>query len=403
MDRAISRLVTGKAKKYLRTSTALFLMAFLLLGGYLVFLENQYLQMRNDFLDNDAVRLITVTGPVNPQGEAYLKFADVDTIRKKIAEEYPDARPEISVKYSLGFGIPDDAGTARFLYGIDGQGARLLGLTDLEDDTLYTSSAPSNDRVTLSIPVVEVAAGGMSSGEDVSRTFAVVGGVSGASPLNMLGQPDPESLYVNVDTFGEIVGTAFGVPWPEFQQQYDSANVFGTQVIKNVYVYLPDLDDVQQIGKSMGGWGYASSYTLRAFDDIAGSLRTSALVGLAGIVAIFLGCAAYVLLTFNSYLRVSHSDLAILKHFGFTDSQVARMYASRAGAVFTLIGGVVAVCVTALGAFLLRPEFVRLTLMNLLVCGVLLGVLYAVVVVVVIRRHVATDVLTLLKADREFE
>ena len=402
MDKTISALVTGKARRYLRTSTALFLLSLVLAGSYLVVVERQYLQNRVDFTDNANVHLIKVTGPAATGAGDALRFADIDAVRRAVGG-FAGVTPDVSAEFALGFGIPDADGVDRFVYGIGDDGARLLGLPALENGIAYTAGAPAADSIALRIPVVRVEDGGMSSGESVDRTLRLAGGVGERTPLSVLSGPDPEALYVSEQTFRGIVETAFHITWADFEAQYDRENIFGTDVVRNVWVYVGDLDAVTPVATAIGRTGYSTTYTLQAFDDLAGSLSASALIGLITVVIACTGCFLYIALTFGAYLNVSHKDMAILKHFGFDSRQLARAYAHRARRLFGGVALAAGGYVVAAGLVLLpdrRPAFIAA---DVLLCWSLAGLLYLLVRWVLIPRHVGRDVLTLLKADREFE
>jgi hypothetical protein len=403
MSRSVALLVTGKARTYLRTSTALFCLSLCLIGTYLVLVESQYAQRQGDFADNPTVHLIQVTGPADPGQDNYLRFSDVAFIEGALGQEQPDVAHDTTVIYSLGFGIPDSEGESHFVYGLEGDGARLLGLPGLDDGVLYTMAEEPAAEVTLDIPVVEVEEGGSTSSSTVSRTFAARGGVPADNPLDILGQGDPAAIYVTGATFQTMVHDAFGVDWTAFRDQFDRENVFGSQIIKDVYVHVPSLDDVKPVAGTIADAGFSTNYTLKAFDDLAGSLGKSALLGLLTVAAAFLGCSLYVLLSLNSYFRVSHKDMAILRHAGFTPQHVARIYGTRVLQVFAVITATTAVYQVALAGWLLRGDALRYATLNLLLCGLLIALLCAFVVRVMVQRHTDLDVLTLLKADKEFE
>ncbi|MFC0628573.1 hypothetical protein [Kribbella deserti] len=389
-------LVTGKARKYLRTSTVLFLLSLLLAGSFLMVVERQYLQNRADFTDNVNVHLIKVTGPS-------LRFADLAKLQDTVRAERPGAAFDVAMEYSLGFGIPDTAGTPRFIYGIDGNAARLLGLPAMGSGVAYSMTPVDSRRITLQIPIVEIEAGGMSSGRTTMKTLALSGGVSRDTPLGVLGQPDANALYVDGATFRSIVEAAYETTWARFQSQYDKENVFGTEVVRNAYVHLADLEDVKPVAEAVTAKGYATSYTLKAFDDLADSLNTTLLIGLITVLIACLGCFAYIVLSFNSYLNVSHKDMAILRHFGFDARRLGQIYAHRARSLLQLIALVATGYLVVGGLLFLPTDRLRFALINVAVCLALSVALYLVLRLIVIPRHVRLSVLTLLKADKEFE
>ena len=120
------------------------------------------------------------------------------------------------------------------------------------------------------------------------------------------------------------------------------------------------------------------------------------------VLVAFFGCVAYVLLSFNSYLRISHKDMAILRHAGFTARQVRRMYSGRVLRVFMAIAIGTIVYESLLAIWLLPSGVFRFLALNTLLTGLLLTLMCAVVLRSV-RRHTRLGVLTLLRGDKEFE
>lgn len=403
MSDRIGAMVTGKARHYLRTSTALFCLALCVVCSYLVFLENQAVQRANDFTDNATVHLIRVTGPAQAGAGDYLRFADVDRVEDAVTGLGLAQRPEVTTVYALGYGIPDQHGDPRFVYGLDGDGARLLGIAELRPRTLYGSAQAPGGDVVLEVPVVDVTGDGFSSSTTVDRTFRAEGGISGDNPLAVLGQGDPAALYTGADTFATLVADSFGTDWPTFRTRFDQDNPFGTQVISDVYVHVDSLDDVEAVADRIDEAGYATTYTLEAFDDLAGSLSRSALLGLAAVGAAFLGCLAYVLLSIQSYLRVSHKDMAILRHAGFSAARVGRMYGRRLLRIFAVIAVVAGAYQAVVTVVVLGADAPRYVAVNLLLTGLALAAVASYAVRVLVHRHSSLDVLTLLKHQREFE
>ncbi len=76
------------------------------------------------------------------------------------------------------------------------------------------------------------------------------------------------------------------------------------------------------VAGSVEDLGYTTNYTLKAFDDLAGSLRTTTQLGLAAVLAVFVACAVYIFLSFNSYMNLAHRDMGILRHCGFPAAAV---------------------------------------------------------------------------------
>ncbi len=401
-ERTISRLVTGKAKKYLRTATLLLIISLGILATFLVIVERQREQQATDFRSNENVHVIEALPGSTGSVVGRMTFGDLADLRAELRSRHGDG-VSVTGRYELGFGIPDADGLDRFIYGLDGDAGRLLGLPQVEEGVAYTTEAEAGS-IELRIPVVDATGAGMTSATAVPRTLGLAGGVSASSPLLVLGRPSAEALYVDGATFREVVEVAFDTDWETFTSGHDGDNPFGIEAVRSAYVYVDDLEAVDAVAGSVEDLGFATNYTLKAFDDLAGSLRTTTQLGLAAVLAVFVACAIYIFLSFNSYMNLAHRDMGILRHYGFPAAAVRRMFARRVGSLSRLVGAVVAAYTIALGlAALPSDALVPLTALNLAVVAALLGGVYAVTTQWIFRRHAARDVLTLLKLDREFE
>ena len=156
--------------------------------------------------------------------------------------------------YSLEFGIPDSMGRPHFIYGLEGDRARLLGVTAMEENVLYSTTTTAQ-QATLDVPVVQVESGGFVSGTFIRRDFESRGGVPANSPLDVLGEGDPAAFYATGTTFQTLIHDSFGVDWPTFQQQFDLENVYGINVVDHIYVYVPVIDDIQGVAQSIADAG----------------------------------------------------------------------------------------------------------------------------------------------------
>lgn len=402
-DATVSRLVTGKARRFLRTNSILLIGSLILLSSAFTYAEAQFLHRQRDFDRNANVHVIEVTAPADGESGSQLKFADLARIGSQIDLLEGVGPTSVTVQYALGFGIPDSSGADRFFYGLDGEGGRLLGLAPLEAGVAYSVAAPTLPNLDVRVPVVDVTNAGMSSGDSVAVRLRAVGGVSPSSPLMVLGRPDSEALYVEGTTFQRLVTTAFETDWRTFRERYDRDNPYGIQVIKSVHIYVHDLAGVKVVAESLTESGFDTAYTLKAFDDLAGSLRSSTIASLLAVLAIFMGCAVYITMSFNSYMNLAHRDMGILRHLGYSSERVRRLFARRVARTSAIVGGGVVLYTIVIGMAFLGTGQLRLVGFNVLTVVVLLSVVHLITVRLVFRSHARTPVLRLLKLDREFE
>ncbi|HEU5144151.1 MAG TPA: hypothetical protein VFT81_03175, partial [Dermatophilaceae bacterium] len=265
-DDLVARAIAAKARTYLRNAVAIFAASLVLLATIAVVVENQHLQASKDFVLNDNMHFVEVTA----SPAARLTFADARTITALVDARSGSSGWTLTKKYELGIGIPDESGTDRFLYGLDGPGAaKLLGLAAVEPGVLYTDAPLGPSEITLKAPTVEATAGGMSGGAARPRTLGLRGGVTEDSPLRVVGRgDDAQALYAAGPTFTPLASLVLGAPWDEVTRQYDVENIYGIEILRAYYVLVPDLGDVDDVAAALEQRGFTVRYALRAFEDM---------------------------------------------------------------------------------------------------------------------------------------
>lgn len=401
IDRASSRLVTGRASRHLTYTTLMLSAMLVLVVGVLAFLGQQYGAVRTNLTSNQNVHYIQVTyrSGNGELGTGALRFGDRQSITR-VGRAASKGAVAVIATYRLPFGITSPGGNTYYVSGISGRAAGILGVGAIPDATAF-GTTPSS-KLELDVPVVMVDGdGGMSSDRLVRRSLAVRA-IPSRSPIAVFQTPEPTTLFVNEPTFARLVSTAYdGLDWTAFQRRNDS-DASGFQAVTAFYVHVEDLADVDAVGRALEQAGYATNYTLRAFDDLAGTVSSSVWTGLAVMVAGVLLCLVLVFTNLQSYLSLARRDMGILKHIGYSDARVCRIYRYRLQAVI-LRAGVAPVAALALTTVtLLRGRLPDAGLVLLIVLA-MLGLLYLAMALVQLPSHVRRPVLVLLKLDRQFE
>lgn len=397
-DRTLSRVVAGKSRKYLRTATAALLAALISLAGALTVVEAQAIQADSSFTDNPNVHVIEVTAQAQ-NIDRPLTFADAAAVAA--AASVATEGHSTAIRLETGFGIPDDGGQDVFVVGIDGDAAERLGLPAMESGVAYRPGAEGGS-VTLQIPVVRAANGGMVSDSAVPMTLPLRGGVRIDGPLFTLSRIGSDTLLVDGSTFHTIVSTSTGTPWSAVRAQYDSGTLDGWPLVRSVYVWVDALSEVRLVADRLDAEGWATSYTLRAFRDVEGSLGRTAFVGLGVTVVITLGSLLLSFLSLNTYLRLARRDMGLLRHMRYPVADVASVYRRRVNAVVGLALAVVASMTTIAGLLVLRAEPLYVAA-NVVAVAAMAAMVYLIVVRVMLPRRVNRPILELLALQREFE
>jgi ABC-type antimicrobial peptide transport system permease subunit len=212
---------------------------------------------------------------------------------------------------------------------------------------------------------------------------------------------DTAILTVGQRTFEGIVRTVFGTGWDEFVREHDSgANSFGVNVPQSVFAYVPDVADIVPVADALEARGFDTAYTLRAFDDLAGTVDTAFIAAAAIGMAILLAGGALIVANVASYFRLARRDIGALKHFGYGTRRIRSMYRRRLARLLAIaaIPGLVLIGATGVVAGLPWTDLV----LDLGGVGIVLMAMYLLIDGVPLRAHTAADVLTLLHREREF-
>lgn len=393
---SVGRLVTTRAARHLRTLLGIASIVVILVTGTVVYLQAQGVELRRAVLDNPSVRVIEVTFRSGGEQARQLAFSDADDVRR-LAQRVARGSA-IVARYVLPFGMPDESGDERFVEGLAGDTAAVVGV-DIDASGIATAAdAPS--RLTLRVPKVTVSGSGVTSHASSDLQLTIVPQPSGA-PIDFFRPRDPAVISVGTRTFADLVRSVFGTGWHEFVEKHDGpSNPFGVNVPQSIFVHVPAIADVVPVADALEAAGFDTMYALRAFDDLAGSVDEAviAAAAVAGIVAL----AGVVLtgVTLASYFRLARRDIGALKHFGYAPARIRSMYRARI-AMILLASATPGLLMVGVVGWLAELPWTDVVLD----AGGLIGVLLVVHVAVELgplRTHLRADVLDLVHGEREF-
>ncbi|WP_242549832.1 hypothetical protein [Alicyclobacillus mali (ex Roth et al. 2021)] len=99
---------------------------------------------------------------------------------------------------------------------------------------------------------------------------------------------------------------------------------------------------------------YNVAYALGAFQQLSSTWRTAVRMAFGFIVVTVMATYLGAWLAFRSDLRRSRKDLGILRHFGFSAQQVARIYHMKFRGMFLTCAGSMALYTLVAGTFMFR-------------------------------------------------
>lgn len=399
--RSISPLdqVVTKARRYVRTATALLVVALVLSAVMVLMLARQGDIQRENFDANSNVRAITVDHRVDESGGFPLEPQDAETVRALAG-----ADAVVTPRLTLGGGLTHDGSAPMFIVGIDPAASTLIGVADMVDDTGYSVAGPAGDTV-VQVPVVTADTGaGVTSDRLAPYSLHLSPTVDPVKATYLDGSRADHVTYVTTATFWALAELMLDKDQREIQAAAASGELPMIPLVSVVYVEVPDIQRVRTTAAAIEDAGFGVSYALQAFDEVERSLATQRWLSTALGAVVLVGVGAYVIVSWRSYLRLSRRDIGILKHWRVEPRDIRRLYAKslRRSLLVPLAATTGTLIVGSVWLFGIGPGLTRAGIVS---AAYTLGLtaLYVVIVRSIIGPWTQRDVLTLLKQDREFQ
>jgi len=401
----IAKLINKKISSYLRVSIIIFILAFILVSSVSLFLANQYIQSRADFIDNGKLHLIEITSRrAFSTGISRLDSSDNIEIDAALKSMFSSDDYMILTKFHLPIGVNDGNENKYDLYAIDAKVQDMLGSCKLDVDVVCSIGA-NTERITLKIPVVTVEKDGMRSDTLLDFPVNLKKGVSLKNPFGIydISETNTTSIVASTETFGKILHIAFGVPANDITAWMSEKSTLSLPLIDTFYVYLNKLENVEQTAHKLTDLGYNVNYPLKAFDDLNKSINTTLVLCALISLLIIVFVVAYIMLSINSFIKVQHKDMGILKQFGYTGDELSKIYTININKIFSQLVVVISLYIIIVGIVSLGIEHWQYVGAILAVFLVILLLVSRAIVTIVLRRHTSLDTIRLLKIDKEFE
>lgn len=398
----VSKLILKKTSKFLKISICLFAFSLILITLFLNVFFNQYLQMKKDFVDNDNIHIIEIsTFQVNKSFSRELNFDDKNIISKLITDYNNEIDFTVINEYQLNFGIENDSGDVFFLYGLDDFGAKFLNKDILKDNYLYSSSL-NVDKTTLNIPIIQINEGGLSSNTVQPVQFSVDSDIPSKTPLSIY-ETALEQTYISFNTYKHLIERIYNIKWDNFVSKYNTDNKFGIQAIYKIFVYVENIKNVNTVAKILYENGYSTNYTFKSFDNFDQSIKNTIFISGALITLVFIIASIYIILSFNSYLRVQQKDMGILKHYGYTKQQIRKLYSHNINIIFAGMSIFMLIIIIGVTMLLINTQLIKYIFIISACVYFPMFIINRIISYFMLNIYVKKDIYTLLKSSKEFE
>ena len=396
----ISKVIAKKTSMYLKISMSLFVFSLAMLSTAVIFIQQQYAQMRRDFVDNSNTHLITIT---RVQGESPnlvypLMFYD----EKKIVKLIKDFKKvHVFSEYTIPFGINNDKDDIFFIKAVDNDYLKQSGMQEIAHGEAIVSKQIKEEKLNLKIPVINVENNGFSSDMYINKEFTFTHSSYNQAPFDEL-DTRPDTIIINKETFSEIIEIMYSVSWNEFKQSSIENNPYGIDVLQNINVYVDDLSDIEKVADKLKTNKYEINYVLKAFEDLQGSLNKSYFVYAVLLLFILIVAGFNSIISFRGYLLGMQKDMGILRHYGYSCSQIYEIYKNLIISPYIKIVGIVSLYTFCISFIMLRNDFttpfIRAFLMIVFFVGVVLFSLLR-----ILNRLSKKEVIILIKQSKEME
>lgn len=397
----ISKLLRKKTNSHFKISLTMFIISLILLSTSLVFLINQYNQLERDFIKNNNTHVIEITSlSISDKETSYLKFSDMDLIKKNLTGFIEREDYKIFKESMVNFGVSDKKGISYFISGIDDEAFLLFGIDNDKKGVGYSRSYDEEEKV-LDIPKIEISTEGF-TGDGHKEYPLEIKRINGdTSPLELY-EFDTEKMYVNMDTFREIIKIMYDLDWNDFVSEYDSTNKFGIQGIYKIYVYVNDLNNVDSIAEIINDLGFNTNYTFKSFENFSNSISNTVLIASILICIILLITSINIILSFNSYYKMQRKDIGILKQFGYSQNVIYKIYSRTLNLTFLIIMTVIIIYTIFIGMFFIKYNYLK-SIMFIFCFMVFILYIICFIIRFLLKKYCKENIISLLKKSKEFE
>ena len=282
------------------------------------------------------------------------------------------------------------------IYGVDFQNAKYVCNTSMKDNVLYIREDYAKDKMSLNIQEIqEDEDGNIYSDAMTTKQYRISNVLKSRTSSAIIDMEDEQFVdyaYVTMDTFQRI-------------QQIASIDKTESvsDLLETIYVDVESVYDVDQCAKLLEKKGYLIDYTFDDFDAMSTTIKNSTLfLNLLLIIMVF-SASVNLLLSFCDYLKLQQKDIGILKYYGFSISDVIKIYRGNINVIFRICELIAVIGCVIMGMMFHLKKWWIISGGMLIV--VITGMLFLRFIVnqVILKKIVTKDVLILVKDTKEFE
>jgi len=403
-DNSCAKLLLKKSSGHLKISLIMFLVSITITGVIGLLYARQYFQYERDFLENVAMRTITVDMHFGNRAVRPVRSIDVYEISQALINEFPNREITIIPVYTTNTGLTMNGAQINF-FAVEQSHSFIADIDNMLDHWAYSIRQQPNPLALEISVLTEITDGGYVSGALERVLLNSATGVSSNTPVlntpnifpSMLEYP---TIFVNMNTFREIVAVLLNTETDNLDDVMDNNALVR---LSSIFVFVDDLRLVNSVSTFLVEQDYRTFAPVDSFDDFGETLSVAFWVFLLSSIVLLGMTTVNIFLSFRSFYRVQQKDMGVLSYMGFNNKRIFRMYNKNLGkkflqifalsSIFILLAGMI---IFAFGHWLTLAIFISSLF-------AFLCILYVAIVRFIIRNYVKQDLLVLIRESKEFE
>lgn len=330
----VSKLIQKKTNHFFKFAVGLFIITLVLLSSGISFIVKQYSSWDENFISNTNTHFITVSRRTNGD---ILKFGDYENIRKEC--ENSKIKCEVVAEYSLECGVGTKKYGDIFISSLTGLQDKLLRVKNYNQQSCYSNYIEC-DNLMANIPIVSVENGNFTADRKFEFAFRKIRAIGENPVVKFYDELENGELYIPQNEFIQIVEKMFETKWDVLKKKYDDNNPYSLNLIKNYYVYVNDIQMINQCAKKLKNSGFSVNYTLKAFDNIGKNTVVMYCLIIVFMIILFVVAYFIMLIAMKSYYETQSHDIGILKQLGYSKKVLYHIYLNIMKKPILCIGGV---------------------------------------------------------------
>lgn len=400
-NKKIENIIMKKTSTYLKNAILIFLITIASFIFGVLFFWNQMNENEKNFMENEKVHFIQITGRVEDKTYVTLTNKDINkisTIEREVTNKFDEV-----VMYEFVGAVEELTEEPVKIVAIDKSNYKYLSKDEMKESVFYTNEPVEGTSYGLLCPKLESDdQGNIVSRENVEIQYDLKNVIKSENESGILAiRNSMESLpmvFVTHESMLSILQKA-GILDVSIDNIQQAANIGP----KDIFIYVEDVYDIDKCASKLQDNGYMINYVFDNFDSFSDSLKKSTIFIIALVVMLLITSAFNVLLSFNNYLKVQQKDMGILKFFGYSEKQIYSMYKGNIRKIFVLCFGILAVyTILVLWAMDMINAILNIFTMIGLVGGIL-AIVYMLIVRLILKKLIEKDILFLIKYSKEFE